>query len=114
MQRNKRSGLQGAWGISMVILAACGGGQKDWVTPTQAAEQSGQAIHIVGVVRHLEMERGFYAIRGPDSVTYDPRNLPSEFQKDGLSVEADARRRDDVMGIHQIGVIVDLERIRAR
>jgi len=114
MQRNDRSRLGYTWGSSMIIFAACGGSQTDWVTPTQAAEKGGQAIHIVGIIRHLEMEGGFYAIRGSDSVTYDPRNLPSEFQKDGLTVEADARRRDDVMGIHQVGVIVDLERIRAR
>ena len=114
MQRNDRSRLGYTWGSSMIIFAACGGSQTDWVTPTQAAEKGGPAIHIVGIIRHLEMEGGFYAIRGSDSVTYDPRNLPSEFQKDGLTVEADARRRDDVMGIHQVGVIVDLERIRAR
>ena len=70
-------------------------------------ENQGQQVHIIGVVQHLELEGGFYAIRGADSVTYDPRNLPAEFQKDGLSVEADARRRNDVMGIHQVGVIVD-------
>src|SRR5262249_16766271 len=104
----------GSWRGALVILMACGGGQSGWVTPTTVAEKEGQQVHITGVVRHLELEGGFYAIRGSDSVTYDPRNLPPEFQKDGLGVEADARRRDDVMGIHQVGVIVDLERIRAR
>jgi hypothetical protein len=102
------------WSSFLMILMACGGGQTEWVTPTPAAEKQGQQVHITGVVRHLELEGGFYAIRGSDSVTYDPRNLPPEFQKDGLAVEADARRRDDVMGIHQVGVIVDLERIRVR
>ena len=102
------------WSGLLVTLVACGGGQSGWVTLTPAAEKEGEPVHITGVIRHLELEGGFYAIRGSDSVTYDPRNLPSEFQKDGLAVEADARRRDDVMGIHQVGVIVDLERIRAR
>jgi hypothetical protein len=100
--------------LLVTLVVACGGGQSGWVTPNPAADKEGQPVHIAGVVRHLELEGGFYAIRGSDSVTYDPRNLPPEFQKDGLAVEADARRRDDVMGIHQVGVIVDLERIRAR
>ena len=114
MTHSRRNGRRHGWGGLLVMLIACGGGQADWVTPTPAAEKGGQQIHITGVVRHFETEGGFYAIRGSDSVTYDPRNLPPEFQKDGLGVEADARRRDDVMGIHQVGVIVDLERIRAR
>jgi hypothetical protein len=109
-----RNGRTCGWSGLLVTLVACGGGQSGWVTPTPAAEKQGQQVHITGVVRHLELEGGFYAIRGSDSVTYDPRNLPPEFQKDGIAVETDARRRDDVMGIHQVGVIVDLERIRAR
>ena len=114
MTRYTRSGQRYGWRGLLVMVIACGGNQADWVTPTPAAEKGGAQIHIIGVVRHLETEGGFYAIRGTDSVTNDPRNLPAEFQKDGLNVEADARKRDDMMGIHQIGVIVDLERIRSR
>jgi len=62
----------------------------------------------------LELEGGFFAIRGDDSVTYNPTNLPAEFQQDGLAVEADARRRDDMAGIHQVGPLIQLERIRRR
>ena len=60
-------------------------------------------IHITGVVRRSELEGGFYAIRGNEGVTYDPTNLPPEFAEDGLQVEAEARRRDDMAGIHQVG-----------
>ena len=102
----------------LVALASCGGAgardEADWVTPNPAAEAGGTDVHITGIVRHEVLEGGFYAIRGDDSVTYDPTNLPPEFQKDGLRVEAEARRRDDVSGIHMVGPIVDLVRIRAR
>jgi hypothetical protein len=114
MKHNGRMTKRYGAGALLVMIGACSGGGSDWVTPTPAAEKSGAQIYITGVVRHVETEGGFYAIRGSDSVTYDPRNLPAEFQKEGLNVEADARKRDDVMGIHQMGVIVDLERIRAR
>jgi hypothetical protein len=96
------------------LAAACGKSSNDWVTPTPAAESDGTPVHIVGVVRHLEVEGGFYAIEGEDGTTYDPTNLPAAFRKDGLAVEADARRRDDMAGIHMSGPIVQLVRIRTR
>jgi hypothetical protein len=103
-----------ALGILVLLPAACGGGTGEWVVPTPAAEKVGQRIRITGVVRYNELEGGFYAIRGSDDVTYDPTNLPETFRKDGLAVEAEAWRRDDVMSVRQVGPIVDLERIRAR
>lgn len=103
----------------LMVVAACangaaGGDEAGWVTPNPAAEDGGTDVRITGVVSHVELEGGFYAIQGDDGVTYDPTNLPPEFQKDGLKVEAEARRRDDMMGIHQAGPIVQLVRIRAR
>jgi hypothetical protein len=103
----------------LLALAACANGaaghdEAGWVTPSPAAEDAGTEVRITGVVSHVELEGGFYAIRGDDGVTYDPTNLPPAFQKDGLRVEAEARRRDDMMGVHQAGPIVQLVRIRAR
>ncbi|MGH7497335.1 MAG: hypothetical protein ACREL3_00615 [Gemmatimonadales bacterium] len=104
-----------AGGVLLAAVAACGGGaESGWVVPTQAGEQGGQPIHITGVVTHLELEGGLYAIRGDDEVTYDPTNLPPEFQKDGLAVEAEGRRRENMASIHQVGPIVEIERIRRR
>jgi hypothetical protein len=103
----------------VMAVAACANGaashdEAGWVTPSPAAEEGGTDIRITGVVTHVELEGGYYAIRGEDGVSYDPTNLPPEFQKDGLKVEAEARRRDDMMGIHQGGPIVQLVRIRPR
>ena len=102
-----------AW-LIIILLAGCGQGGDDWVTPTPPAEVKGPTLTIAGVVRHLEIGGGVFAIRGQDSVTYDPTNLPDGFRKDGLRVEAVARRCDDMMSMRQVGPIVDLERIRAR
>ena len=95
-------------------LGACSTEGNDWVVTSAAANPTGERIRIIGTVRHYGLEGGFFAIRGDDSVTYDPRNLPDSFRKDGLKVEADARRRTDMAGIHQVGQIVELERIRLR
>jgi hypothetical protein len=111
----RRNGLAVAM---LVALVACGGsgaaGEAEWVTPVPAAEEAGSAISIAGVVTHVDLEGGYFAIRGEDGVTYDPTNLPPAFQKDGLKVEVEARRRDDMMGVHQGGPIVQIVRIRAR
>jgi hypothetical protein len=102
--------------VLLLVLAACGsgGGGGNWVTPTPAAGGDGEKVHLIGVVRHHEVEGGFYAIHGSDGVTYDPTNLPAEFAKEGLEVEAEARRLDNAMGIHQVGTMVELARIRSR
>jgi hypothetical protein len=103
-----------AYLLPLFLLAACGGGD-DWVTPpASSAETVGSSITIVGVVRRVPLEGGFFAIVGSDGVSYDPTNLPAEFQRDGLAVEAVARRRPDKLGIHQAGPIVELVRIRTR
>ena len=103
---------------SLAVLLAVGGcssnGGSDWVAPTPAAGKTGTEIHVTGVVHHVDLEGGFYVIRGEDGATYDPTNLPQEFQKEGLSVEADARKRDKAVGTHMTGTIVDLVRIRKR
>ncbi len=104
--------------VMLLVSVACsgngGGAESDWIVPAAAPEDGGEQIRITGTVRHVELEGGFYAIVGDDGVTYDPTNLPAEFQKDGLAVEAEARRRTDRVGIHQAGPIVELLRIRVR
>lgn len=104
--------------VAAVLLctsaAACGGSEGDWVAATPAGDQRGSPLHITGVIKWHELEGGFFAIRGDDGVTYDPTNLPAEFRKDGLAVEADVRPRRDLLGTHQAGTIVEVERIRLR
>ena len=104
----------------LLACAACNsngaraGGEAAWVTPTPAAEPGGTTVHVTGIISHVDLEGGFFAIKGDDGTTYDPTNLPGEFQKDGLAVEAEVRRQDDMAGIHQAGPIVEIVRIRAR
>jgi hypothetical protein len=100
--------------MALLLTLACGSPGHEWVVPTPTAEQTGAQVRITGVVRRSELEGGFYAIHGDDGVTYDPTNLPPEFREDGLRIETEARRRDDMAGIHQVGPILELERIRRR
>ena len=109
-----RTRLHALIALAAIALAGCGGSSEEWVVPAPAAEAGGAELRIVGTVRRVELEGGFFAIQGEDGVTYDPTNLPTPFQQDGIRVEAEARRRDDRAGIHMTGPIVDLVRIRRR
>jgi hypothetical protein len=100
--------------ILLAGLTACQSQKEGWVVPERPAEATGQQIHVTGVIRHLDLEGGVYTIQADDGTTYNPMNLPPEFQKEGLAVEVEARRRDDMAGIHQVGPLIELERIRSR
>lgn len=75
---------------------------------TAVAGTPDSVVTITGVVRHFDLEGGFFAIRGDDGVTYDPSNLAEEFRRDGLRVRARVRLRPDMGGIHMVGPIVDV------
>lgn len=104
-----------AGGAILLVLLACSGGRDSgWVVLNPESKGAGNTMTIIGVVRHFELEGGFYIIQGDDGLTYDPINLPPEFRQDGLAVGAVARRRTDRLGVHQAGRIIELERIRRR
>jgi len=69
---------------------------------------SGDSVRGTGTVQFFRIEGGFFAIRGDDGVTYDPTNLSSAFQRDGLRVRFEAVIRRDLGGIHMVGPIVDV------
>ncbi|HEX6750323.1 MAG TPA: hypothetical protein VF092_23720 [Longimicrobium sp.] len=74
-------------------------------------DRDGDVVSGTGTVRWYSFEGGFFAIRGDDDVTYDPRDpLPAEFQQDGLRVRFRARILPG-MSIHQAGPVVDVEQI---
>ena len=107
------SGVAAASVVTAILLVACapkstassGGGTAD---SSRDATQRPD-VDITGTVRHFDLEGGFWAIRGDDSVTYDPRNgVPDAFRQEGLRVRLRARRLEGVMGTHQVGPIVEV------
>jgi hypothetical protein len=69
-------------------------------------------VAFTGTVQHIDIEGGFYAIRGDDGVTYDPLDLPSDFRVPGLRVRAVGVIRDDIATIRQVGPVLDIRDIR--
>lgn len=104
-------------GLAALFLtgsASCARSDGGWTMTTPAPDSAGTPIRITGVVKHLGVEGGVFAIVGDDGVTYNPTNLPAEFRKDGMTIEAEGMRRDDVASIQMIGPVVQLSRVRPR
>lgn len=84
--------------VAVVGLSAC----------SPIAGNTGDLKVVTGTIRYYSIEGGFFALRGNDSVTYDPTNLQKSLQIDGLRVQAKIRLRNDLGGTHMVGPIVDI------
>jgi hypothetical protein len=81
-------------------------------SPTQPSIPSG-ATRVTGTVQFFTFEGGFWAIRGDDGVTYDPKDgLSAPFQREGMRVSAIVKPTG-LGGIHMAGPIVEILDIRA-
>ncbi|MEW5760545.1 MAG: carboxypeptidase regulatory-like domain-containing protein, partial [Candidatus Thermoplasmatota archaeon] len=66
-----------------------------------------------GTIKYIDLEGGFWGIISDDNNSYDPTNLPEEFQVDGLRVYFEAKILEDQAGIDQWGTIVEIIKIEA-
>ena len=66
---------------------------------------------VTGYIRFYPIEGGFYALRGDDSVTYDPTNLAKDLQNDGMLFWARLRVKSGAASIHMVGPVVDIVEI---
>lgn len=65
-------------------------------------------IEGIGTIKYIDLEGGFYGIVTDYDGHYDPINLPSEFQVDGLRVKFIAKIRKDLHSYHMWGTIIEL------
>jgi hypothetical protein len=90
--------------VALLLPPACGASPFE---PTDPAN-----LVATGTVRFFNVEGGFWAIAGDDSVTYDPMTpLRQSFERDGLRVRFEGRLRPDVGSIHMVGPIVEIVQI---
>ncbi|HJQ19394.1 MAG TPA: hypothetical protein VJ867_03525 [Gemmatimonadaceae bacterium] len=99
----KHLGLTLAVALVASTGAKCGGGYERVLDPCRGD------VCITGTMHYFTIEGGFWAIRGDDSVTYDPiSRLDDAFRKEGLRVRLDARERRDMSSIHAAGPLVEI------
>jgi heat shock protein HslJ len=101
--------------LSFFLAACAGGGAGRESNPWEelgAGAESGPVFLVGGIVRHVELEGGLFVIDAADGTRYVPTNLPPDYQVDGLPLEAEARRRDDMASIAMVAPLVELVRVR--
>jgi hypothetical protein len=86
----------------MALAFACGPYHSE---PTPQGED---VTEVSGTVEFISLESGFYAIRAADGKTYDPINLPKEYQRHGMRVRVKARMRNDVASAHMAGPSIEI------
>jgi hypothetical protein len=74
--------------------------------------ESGDNFVGTGTIVFLSFEGGFYGIKSDDGKSYDPMNLPVEFQKEGLRVRFEAKELGGQASFHMWGVIVQIIHIQ--
>lgn len=112
-----------AFAIALISAAACSPENSPKTGPAPVVEEPERpaaaahpedVLRLSGTVHHLDLEGGVYVIRTADGTQYRPIELPEEFRVDGLAVEVNARRRDDVMTVDMAGQAIELLDIRKR
>ena len=83
--------------IGIGVLVACGGAPD---------------LRVGGRIMYETLEGGFWAINGDDGVTYEPRALGAQFQKEGLPIFATLFVRRDLASVHMVGPVVDVVSIQ--
>ena len=108
-----------AFPLLLILLAVCACGMPHIGTLAEDEVVLGETAGtttIVGTVNYVQIEGGFWAIRGgePGSEsmkTYEPVNLPESFQVDGLPVEVRALVRKNQASFRQVGPIIEIRSI---
>ena len=89
-----------------IIICYSGCSQK-----TQIQEQIWEGTIITGSIVYMDLEGGFYGIKGDDGNNYDPLNLSSEYQKDGIRIKASISFEKNVSSIRMWGKIIHINQI---
>lgn len=93
-----------------LVLASCGGiTSRDVAADNVMIEE--RQLAIIGTVKYVGLEGGFFGVIGDDGTRYDPINLPASFAVDGLRVKAQIQLRPDSMGFHMWGEMVEIIQI---
>lgn len=69
-------------------------------------------MKIKGKVSHQNIGPGFWGIIGQDGQEWRPLQMPSELQKEGLSVEIEAEEADEMMSVFMWGTAIQIIRYK--
>lgn len=67
-----------------------------------------RTISGTGVIKYIDIEGGFYGIIADDGQKFLPRNLPTDFKKDGLRIAFQVKLLTGVVSIQMWGKPVEV------
>ena len=100
--------------VLLALLAGCAGSAAPAGRPTPAADEAARSEVVMGTVRHIDLEGGFYGIVTDDGRRLEPVNLPREYRKDGVRLRARVVSLRDRVSIRMWGTpvrIIEFERL---
>jgi heat shock protein HslJ len=101
--------------LGFLVAAGCAAEPEEtgWIELPVEAAAGGNVERLVGTVRKLEVEGGVEVIETPDGEQLVPINLPRSLAAEpGISIEAELRRRPDLVSYTMAGPLVELLRVR--
>jgi hypothetical protein len=103
MRDNKYSKV---FGLSIVLILISIGVPIIVIGYISSSDNSNQEIvYDTGEIIYLSFEGGFFGIVTDEGIHYDPINLPSEFEIDGLRIRFIGEKLD-LYSFHMWGIII--------
>lgn len=70
-------------------------------------------LTILGFIKYVELEGGFFGIMTEDGNKYFPEYLEQDFKVDGLNVRVVAKPQEQILGIQMWGTPIEILKIEA-
>ena len=83
------------------------------VTPPEPELTEPETITILGFIKYVELEGGFFGIMTEDGTKYFPEYLEQDFKQDGLGVRVQAKPQEQILGIQMWGTPIEIIKIEA-
>jgi hypothetical protein len=83
------------------------------VAPPEPEVSEPETITILGFIKYVELEGGFFGIMTEDGTKYFPEYLEQDFKQDGLGVRVQAKAQEQILGIQMWGNPIEIIKIEA-
>jgi len=108
---NLRAFCCGTGALVALAVLSCRGG-PGWTTLQRPIPTGGEQVAFTGTVHYLGFGGEFYELLADNGAHYSPTNLPPEFRREALRIEATMQLRQDFETLRGTGPLVTILRIR--
>ena len=83
------------------------------VAPVEPEIEEPDTLTILGFIKYVELEGGFFGIMTEDGTKFFPEYLEQDFKQDGLAVRVQAKPQEQILGIQMWGTPIEIIKIEA-